>query len=284
MAPKRPQRRCAGLLGLWADDRRHRDRRAVARCWGRLPTASGAADALDLAVLGLLCRRASMAVVGAARAMPTLFWPVFWFGLGFIGMEFATIFTNALMPDLTGADEIGHDLGLGLCLRLSGRRAGADPHAAAARRKRRHRQDADRHCARSSGWTPTAREGTRAVGPFTAIWYVVFMIPFFLWVREPQAPAAAARCRSAGAWPDLVRNAAAACRIGAACPPFLASSMFYRDALNAHLRASAASMPSGVLGWSVTQIGIFGILAAITGGDVQLARRPGGQRALARSR
>ncbi len=31
------------------------------------------------------------------------------------------------------------------------------------------------------------REGTRSVGPFTAIWYAVFMIPFFLWVREPRA-------------------------------------------------------------------------------------------------
>ena len=31
-----------------------------------------------------------------------------------------------------------------------------------------------------------AREGTRAVGPFSALWYVVFMIPFFLWVKEPR--------------------------------------------------------------------------------------------------
>jgi MFS transporter, UMF1 family len=35
------------------------------------------------------------------------------------------------------------------------------------------------------GLDPETREGTRAVGPLTAIWYAVFMIPFFLWVREP---------------------------------------------------------------------------------------------------
>ncbi|MGB1026397.1 MAG: MFS transporter, partial [Rhodospirillaceae bacterium] len=34
------------------------------------------------------------------------------------------------------------------------------------------------------GLDPETREGTRSVGPFAAIWYVVFMIPFFLWVKE----------------------------------------------------------------------------------------------------
>lgn len=43
------------------------------------------------------------------------------------------------------------------------------------------------------GLDPVLREGTRAAGPFTAIWYLVFMLPFALWVREPPgiAPAAA---------------------------------------------------------------------------------------------
>ena len=34
------------------------------------------------------------------------------------------------------------------------------------------------------GLDPAMREGTRAVGPFTALWYIVFVIPFFLWVPE----------------------------------------------------------------------------------------------------
>ncbi|MEG4644625.1 hypothetical protein VB636_17950 [Paracoccus sp. APAP_BH8] len=36
------------------------------------------------------------------------------------------------------------------------------------------------------GLDPALREGTRAVGPFTALWYLVFMIPFALWVPEAQ--------------------------------------------------------------------------------------------------
>jgi MFS transporter, UMF1 family len=35
------------------------------------------------------------------------------------------------------------------------------------------------------GLDPETREGTRFVGPLTAIWFVVFMVPFFLWVRDP---------------------------------------------------------------------------------------------------
>jgi UMF1 family MFS transporter len=42
------------------------------------------------------------------------------------------------------------------------------------------------------------------------------------------------------------------------------SSMFYRDALNA-LYAFGGIYAAGVLGWTIIQIGIFGILANITG-------------------
>src|SRR5690606_5679783 len=45
---------------------------------------------------------------------------------------------------------------------------------------------------------------------------------------------------------------------------FLASSMFYRDALNA-LYAFGGIYAAGVLGWSIIEIGLFGILANVTG-------------------
>ena len=40
--------------------------------------------------------------------------------------------------------------------------------------------------------------------------------------------------------------------------------MFYRDALNA-LYSFGGIYAAGVLGWSIVQIGIFGILANLTG-------------------
>lgn len=107
------------------------------------------------------------------------------FGLGFIGMEFATIFTNALMPSLGDHDDLGEISGSGFAFGYLGGMValllmlglfaensatgktliGIDP---------------------LFGLDPEAREGTRAVGPFTALWFVIFMVPFFLWVKEPK--------------------------------------------------------------------------------------------------
>ena len=46
----------------------------------------------------------------------TLTWAVAFFGIGFIGMEFTTIFTNALMPSLSGGDDVGKISGYGFVL------------------------------------------------------------------------------------------------------------------------------------------------------------------------
>ena len=57
---------------------------------------------------------------------------------------------------------------------------------------------------------------------------------------------------------------------------YLGSSLFYRDALNA-LYGFGGVYASGVLGWAITQIGMFGIVGAVTGDGRSLDRRAGGQ-------
>jgi UMF1 family MFS transporter len=110
------------------------------------------------------------------------------------------------------------------------------------------------------GLDAESREGTRAVGPFTAIWYVVFMIPFFAWVKErPVAPKMGGMAAAlSGLWASVKSVAR---RPSAAT--YLASSMFYRDALNA-LYGFGGVYAVLVLDWSITQLGVFGILAAIS--------------------
>ena len=63
---------------------------------------------------------------------------------------------------------------------------------------------------RSSPLDIAAREGDRLVGPLSAVWYLVFMIPFFLFVPDDQ-PAAPHDGRPATAelW-DTVRSLPAA--------------------------------------------------------------------------
>jgi MFS transporter, UMF1 family len=183
------------------------------------------------------------------------------FALGLIGMEFATTFTNSMLPDLGTPEEIGRISGNGwafgyvggliaLVIMLAffadnaqtGRTLiGIDP---------------------IFGLDPATREGTRFVGPLTAIWFAVFMVPFFLFVREP---------RSRKVPKGAVKIALQELRTTIHRLPqerslfaYLGSSMFYRDALNG-MYAFGGIYAAGVLGWSVQNVGIFGIIAIIAG-------------------
>jgi UMF1 family MFS transporter len=109
------------------------------------------------------------------------------------------------------------------------------------------------------GLDPDLREGTRAVGPFIALWYAVFIIPFFLWSRE-DAPRRA-RPAVAQVWRDLMATLRAVLR-RRSLGNFLLGSMFYRDALNA-VYSFGGIYAALVLGWQTVEIGVFGIIAAI---------------------
>lgn len=188
-----------------------------------------------------------------------LFWAVAWFGLGLIGMEFATIFTNALLPGLSSDDDIGGISGTGFAFGYLG---GV---LSLAVMLLLIQDNADTGLTLLGfdplfGLDPEAREGTRAVGPFVALWYVVFMIPFFLWVREPRMAPAPVRV---GAALQSLRDLIVSLRYRPSLAAYLASSLFYRDALNA-LYGFGGVYASGVLGWSITQIGIFGVVGAVT--------------------
>jgi UMF1 family MFS transporter len=188
----------------------------------------------------------------------TLVWAMVFFGIAFLSMEFATIFTNALMPSLVEGDEMGKLSGNGFAFGYLGglialfamllffaegdkgtTLIGLNP---------------------ALGLDPEAREGTRAVGPFSAMWYLIFMIPFFLWVKEPKIGFGRIDIRAAfQSIGDFVRGLANRRSLAA----YLGSSLFYRDALNG-LYTFGGIYASNVLGWQVTQIGIFGIVGGAT--------------------
>ena len=184
------------------------------------------------------------------------------FCVGLIGMEFATIFTNAMLPDLAPRELIGKVSGSGWAwgyvgglIALIGMLAlfaeGADGTTLIG-------------IAPLFGLDAAAREGTRFVGPLTAIWFIVFMIPFFLWVREPKKPGAVSVGEAVrGAWPELRATLASLPR-DRSLFSFLGASMFYRDALNG-VYTFGGIYAAGVLNWTVIDVGVFGILAATSG-------------------
>ena len=207
-------------------------------------------------------------VVGAAGlwmlhpGAPDLFVAVLMFGIGFAAMEFTTNFTNALLPDLVPEDQIGATSGSGFAFGYAGGVLALVimltlfAESAATGRTLLG-------IAPLFGLDAADREGTRFVGPFTAAWYVVFMVPFFVWVRE--RPRISGTIRTAGESLRALGASLVALKRRHSMAAFLVASMLYRDALNA-LYAFGGIYAGQVLGWSIVQIGVFGILGAITAG------------------
>jgi UMF1 family MFS transporter len=189
----------------------------------------------------------------------TLYWAVALFAIGFIGMEFTTIFTNALMPSLTDHDDIGKISGSGFAfgylggmialILMLGLFIGDDSTGKTIF-----------SITPVFGHESESRDGTRIVGPLAAVWYAVFMIPFFLWVKEPSTAASPIHI---GAALGRLRELIAGLRFRKSLANYLASSLLYRDALNG-LYGFGGVYASNVLGWSIREIGIFGILGGLT--------------------
>lgn len=178
-----------------------------------------------------------------------------------IGFEFATVFNNAMMPDLVPRSELGRLSGsawglgyLGGLLSLiiilgffaSNPETGKTLLGAVP----------------LFGFDTALREGDRFAGPFTAIWFAIFMIPLFLFT--PDIPR---KIAVKGAVRKGLSELGATLR---SLPQkknyfnFLLSSMFYRDALNG-LYTFGGIYAAKVLNWSIVDIGIFGIIANIAG-------------------
>jgi len=183
------------------------------------------------------------------------------FILGVIGVEFTTVFTNAMLPSLGTPEEIGRVSGSGWAWGYVG---GV---LALVIMLLLFAENAEGVTLLGNaplfGLDASAREGTRFVGPFVAIWFIISMIPFVLWVREPNAqglPIGEAIRTGLSSLKDTLKSLPSRTSFFS----YLISSMFYRDALNG-VFAFGGVYALGVLGWSITQVGIFGILGALSG-------------------
>lgn len=198
------------------------------------------------------------AVPGTPYAIPVA---LFAFGLGTIGAEFATVFTNSMMPDLVSEERMGRLSGYGWAAGYVGGLTSlvivlgllaANPQTGLTLLGLEP----------LFGLDPETRAGDRASGPFTALWYLVFVVPLFLFTpdspkRMPVGKAVgSALSELAATLKDLPRHGTILV--------FLLSNMIYKDGLAA-LFAFGGIYAAGAFGWTTIQIGIFGILLTITG-------------------
>ncbi len=188
-------------------------------------------------------------------------WAIFFFGIGLIGMEFATIFTNSYLPELDpDPAERGRISGSGWAFGYVGGVLALVVMIAFFQ--------AGENGKTMIGFSPLfgldteTKADTRIVGPLTAVWFAIFMVPFFLYTRDaPGTPSKGYKIGAAIA--DLIQTLRNLPR-HPSLMAYLGSSMFYRDALNG-MYTFGGVYALGVLNWSIIDIGVFGILAALSG-------------------
>ena len=183
------------------------------------------------------------------------------FALATIGAELATVFNNAMMPSLVSHKRLGTLSGIGWAAGYVGGLVSlvlvagfivADP-------------DTGKTVLGLDPIMPVdaaTRADERLVGPFSALWYLIFVLPLFLFTPDRPGTRAAAPVKTgitqlfAGA-KDLYLHHR---QIGL----FLLARMLYADGLGA-VYAFGGIYAASVFGWGASELGLFGIILTIAG-------------------
>jgi MFS transporter, UMF1 family len=106
------------------------------------------------------------------------------------------------------------------------------------------------------------REGDRLTGPFAALWFLVFVIPFFLFVPDrplARPPGAERRSATAELW-STIKSLPSIPSVMI----FLIARMIYTDGLMA-IFVFGGIYGASVFGWGPLELGMFGIALTLTG-------------------
>ena len=110
------------------------------------------------------------------------------------------------------------------------------------------------------GLDPAAGEDARVTGPISALWYLVFILPMFLFTPDagrgkPLPAAVRSGLRDLGHTLSELRNKPGILR-------FLVGRMIYQDCVNGLLTLGGV-FAAAMFGWSTMEIGIYGIILNI---------------------
>jgi MFS transporter, UMF1 family len=247
--------------------------------WGFATAAAGLTIAMLSPVLGAIAdasgrRKPWIAAFGAMLVVGS---SLMWFGrpgdvsvipplllvfaIATIGVEFAIVFNNAMMPTLVPPNKIGRLSGTGwatgyvggilsLILVLGFLAASPDTGRTLFGFKPLF------------GLDPVSHQGDRITGPLTSIWFIIFALPMFLLtpdypakrpLRDALREGLAELRQTLGELPKRKSMAA-----------FLLANMIYTDGL-VSLFAFGGIYAAGTFGWDTIRIGTFGIILAIAG-------------------
>ncbi len=247
--------------------------------WGFAAAAAGFCIALLSPVLGAIAdasgRRkpwiagfGALLVIGASAMWigrpgdPSIILPLLLaYAVAAVGVEFATVFNNAMMPTLVPPDRIGRLSGTGWATGYVGGIVSliivlgflaASP-------------DTGRTLFGLTplfGLDPVTHQGDRITGPLTAVWFIVFVTPMFL--LTPDYPAKRPVREALHAGLIELKGTIRELPKRKSMSLFLLANMVYTDGL-VSLFAFGGIYAAGTFGWHTLQIGTFGIMLAVAG-------------------
>src|SRR2546421_8810369 len=247
--------------------------------WGFAAAAAGLTIALLSPVLGAIAdasgRRkpwiagfGALLVLGASMMWigkpgdPSVIVPLLMaYAIASVGVEFATVFNNAMMPTLVPPDRIGRLSGTGwatgylggivsLIIVLGFLAAGPETGRTLF------------GFLPLFGLDPVTHQGDRITGPLTGIWFIVFVLPMFL--PTPDYPAKRRVSEALREGLADLRQTLSELPKRKSLAAFLLANMIYTDGL-VSLFAFGGIYAAGTFNWSTIQIGSFGIILAIAG-------------------
>jgi UMF1 family MFS transporter len=183
------------------------------------------------------------------------------YAIASVGVEFATVFNNAMMPTLVPPHKIGRLSGTGwatgyvggiLSLILVLGFLAANPETG-----------------RTLfgfmplfGLDPVTHAGDRITGPLTGVWFIIFVLPMFL--LTPDYPAKLPVRAALREGLTELKQTLGELPKQKSLATFLLANMIYTDGL-VSLFAFGGIYAAGTFGWHTIQIGTFGIIAAVAG-------------------
>src|SRR6202048_4307813 len=247
--------------------------------WGFATAAAGLMIALMSPVLGAIAdasgrRKPWIAAFGALLVIGSC---LLWFGnpgdpsgipplllaygIATIGVEFATVFNNAMMPTLVPPNQIGRLSGTGwatgyvggiLSLILVLGFLAAHPETGRTLFG----------LVPLFGLDPATHQGDRITGPLTGIWFIIFVTPMFWFTPDYPAkrPVREAVRHGLIELTQSLRQLPKQKSIAT----FLLANMIYTDGL-VSLFAFGGIYAAGTFGWDTIRIGTFGIILAVAG-------------------
>lgn len=185
-----------------------------------------------------------------------LLWPLVFFSLASVAAEFSIVFNDSMMPRLVAPKDIGRisnvAWGLGylggmiVLIFVVAFMAGSPETGKTML-----------GLAPIFGLDPALGEGDRATGPLSALWYLVFILPMFLFTPDTTRGLPVGRAVRAGL--SELKSTLSEVRQRPGIFRFLVGRMVYQDGVNA-LIALGGAFAATMFGWATAEIGTFGII------------------------